>query len=118
MVNKSFDDKYKIKNLKKMNNKNASTGNLPKKKKSYKRASFFECDNINEYKYFHMKKEKEKYHWRNSLLKIKPLYTEPNDSTYHLNIMQAGAWNDNYVNKIVLKDNLKSKSVINLVNES
>ena len=65
-----------------------------------------------------MKKEKEKYHWRNSLLKIKPLYTEPNDSTYHLNIMQAGAWNDNYVNKIVLKDNLKNKSVINLVNES
>ena len=117
MVNKSYDDKYKIKNLNNLNNKNASMGNLKKKKKSYKRRSFFEYSDANEYNYFKMKKEKEKYHWRNSLLKIKPLYSEPNDFTYHLNIMQTGAWNDNYVNKITLNENSKCKSVINLVNE-
>ena len=62
-----------------------------------------------------MKKEKEKFHLRNSLLRLKPIFTEPNDNTYHLNIIQSGAWNANYVNKITLNDNTKCRSVINLI---
>ena len=58
-----------------------------KKKKEFKRRSYFECNDINEYNYYKVKNEKEKFHWRNSLLKIKPLY-KINDTTYHLNIMQ------------------------------
>ena len=34
---------------------------------------------------------------------------------HHLNIIQSGAWNDNYVNKITLNDNTKCRSVINLI---
>ena len=50
------------------------------------------------------------------LLNIKPLFTEPYDLTYHLNIMNSGAWNNNYVNKITFDNNTKCRSVINLVN--
>jgi hypothetical protein len=63
-----------------------------------------------------MKEEKEKFHWRNSLLKIKPpVNAEINDRTYHLNIMQTSAWNDNFVNKITFDGNAKARSVINLM---
>ena len=113
--NKSFDDKNfnsKLKDLNSINNINKKE----KKKKEYKRRSYFECNDINEYNYYKMKKEKEKFHWRNSLLKINPLFIELNDTTYHLNIMQSGAWNENYVNKITIDGNTKCKSVLDLIN--
>ena len=112
--NKSFDDKSfnnDLKGLYSINNINKKE----KKKKEFKRRSYFECNDINEYNYYKMKNEKEKFHWRNSLLKIKPLY-KINDATYHLNIMQSGAWNDNYVNKVTIDDNTKCKSVLDLIN--
>jgi len=46
---------------------------------------------------------------------MKPFSSEPTDTTYHLNIMQSGAWNDNLVNKITLDGNTKGKSVIKLI---
>jgi hypothetical protein len=74
-------------------------------KNKYKRRSFYEFNDANYYKYYKKKKEKEKSNWRNSLLKLKSFSTQPCDKSYHLNIMQSGAWNDNYVNKIVLNEN-------------
>ena len=115
-TNNSFDDKNKKNNLIYLDNDiNSSTRNLWEKK-DHKRQSFFMFNDDEEYNYYKMKKEKEKFHWRNSLLNIKPIYSEPNDFTYHLNIMQAGAWNVNYLNRITLNENSKCKSVINLVN--
>lgn len=115
-VNKSFDDKNNRNSYGNLNGINSTTANFGKGKElKNKRRSFFEFNDINDYNYYKMKKEKEKYHWRNSLLRLKPIFTEPNDNTYHLNIMQSGAWNDNYVNKITLNDNIKSRSVINLI---
>ena len=120
IMNKSFDD-IKINNcLKSWNNanyinSNLSIGNIDKKNLNKERNAF-ESNVVNENNYYKMKNEKEKYHWRNSLLNIKPLYSKPNDFTYHLNLMQCGAWNDNYVNKITMNDDSKCKSVINLVN--
>ncbi len=112
-INNSFDNKKKKKKsiCKSFDDKNYKNH---RKKKQNKRSSFLECDDIKEYNYYKIKKEKEKFHWRNSLLKMKPLYLEPNDATYHLNIMQTSAWNDNYVNKIIFDGNKKSRSVINL----
>ena len=117
MINKSFDDKNRKNNfnLNNTNGMSATPINIEKKKEN-KRRSFFECSDANEYNFYKMKKEKEKYHWRNSLLNIKPLFTEPYDLTYHLNIMNSGAWNNNYVNKITFDNNTKCRSVINLVN--
>ena len=111
-MNKSFDDKNNNNNI----NIKSSRGNIAKNNNNKKRNIFESHDDINEYNYYKMKNEKEKYHWRNSLLNIKPLYSKPNDFTYHLNIMQCGAWNDNYVNKVTINDDTKCKSVINLVN--
>ena len=110
-MNKSFDDRSINNNI----NSNSNIGNIDKKNQNKKR-NVFEANDNNENNYYKMKNEKEKFHWRNSLLNIKPLYSEPNDFTYHLNIMQCGAWNDNYVNKVTLNDDTKCKSVINLVN--
>ena len=112
-INNSFYNKNKKKKpiSKFFDDKNCQNH---KKKKENTRSSFLECDDIKEYNYYKIKKEKEKYHWRNSLLKMKPLYLEPNDGTYHLNIMQTSAWNDNYVNKITFDGNKKCRSVINL----
>lgn len=110
-VNNSFDNKY---NLDELNNMN-TTAHFGKKKEN-KRRSFYECDDINEYNYYKMKQEKEKFHWRNSLLKIKPpVNAEINDYTYHLNVMQTSAWNDNFVNKVTFDGNAKARSVINLM---
>ena len=111
IMNKSFDDRSINNNI----NSNSNIGNIDKKNQNKKR-NVFEANDNNENNYYKMKNEKEKFHWRNSLLNIKPLYSEPNDFTYHLNIMQCGAWNDNYVNKVTLNDDTKCKSVINLVN--
>jgi hypothetical protein len=110
-VNKSFDNKYNLDDLNGMN----TTAHFGKKKEN-KRRSFYECDDINEYNYYKMKEEKEKFHWRNSLLKIKPpVNAEINDYTYHLNVMQTSAWNDNFVNKVTFDGNAKARSVINLM---
>ena len=110
-VNKSFDNKYNMDDLNNMN----TTAHFGKKKEN-KRRSFYECDDINEYNYYKMKEEKEKFHWRNSLLKIKPpANAEINDYTYHLNVMQTSAWNDNFVNKVTFDGNAKARSVINLM---
>jgi hypothetical protein len=120
-ANKSFDDNRK--NMKRnicIDDSNSITPNLGKNKDNnniYKRRSFYEFNDVNEYNYHKKKKEKEKFHWRNSLLKLKPNFTDPYDNTYHLNIMQTGAWNDNYLNKITLNENSKCRSVINLVIE-
>ena len=112
-INNSFYNKNKKKKSisKSFDDKNCQNH---RKNKENTRSSFLECDDIKEYNYYKIKKEKEKYHWRNSLLKMKPLYLEPNDVTYHLNIMQTSAWNDNYVNKITFDGNKKFRSVINL----
>ena len=116
IINNSFDNKLIQGNIMNTNkNMNSSVGNL-RKKEEYKRKSFLMFNDEEEYNFYKMKKEKEKFHWRNSLLNIKPIFSEPNDSTYHLNIMQVGAWNDNYLNRITLNENSKCKSVINLVN--
>ena len=112
--NKSFDDKNYA-NARNSNSPNNINGKV-KKKKENKRRSFFAYNDAEEYNYYKMRKQKEKFHWRNSLLKIKPIFTQIIDSTYHLNIMQSGAWNDNYVNKITFNDNTKCKSVIDLIN--
>jgi len=128
--NSDLDEKNKIKNKlninNSLNNKNKKKKSICKsfedknlrnhrKKKENKRISFLECADIKEYNYYKIKKEKEKFHWRNSLLKMKLLYLEPNDVTYHLNIMQTSAWNDNYINKITFDENKKSRSIINLI---
>jgi len=110
-VNNSFDNKYNLGDLNSMN----TTAHFGEKKKENKRRSFYECDDINEYNYYKKKQEKEKFHWRNSLLKLKPLNPEVSDYTYHLNIMQMGAWNDNFVNKVTFDGNAKARSVINLM---
>ena len=119
IMNKSFDFKNINNNLKSLNNVNnnidLSIENIDKKNQNKKR-KVFEANDFKENSFYKMKNEKEKFHWRNSLLNIKPLYSEPNDFTYHLNIMQCGAWNDNYVNKVTINDDTKCKSVINLVN--
>ena len=107
-MNKSFDDK----NINNYNDSIPNIGNIDKKNMNKKRI-VFESNDANYYK---MKNKKNEFHWRNSLLNIKSLYSEPNDFTYHLNIMQCGAWNDNYVNKVTINDDRKCKSVINLVN--
>ena len=112
--NKSFDDKNYA-NVRNSNSPNNINGKVRKKKEN-KRRSFFAYNDAEEYNYYKMRKQKEKFHWRNSLLKIKPIFTQIIDSTYHLNIMQSGAWNDNYVNKITFNDNTKCKSVIDLIN--
>ena len=113
-INNSFDNKN-IKKKPVSNSFDDKNSMNHRKKKQNKRSSFLECADIKEYNYYKIKKEKEKFHWRNSLLKMKPLYLEPNDTTYHLNIMQASAWNDNYINKITFDGNKKSRSVINLI---
>ena len=117
-MNKSFDDKNINYNLKGSNNiSNFNINGKIKKKEEIKRSKYLGSNNIKEYNYYKIKEEKEKYHWRNSLLKIKPLYTKLNDATYHLNIMQSGAWNDNYINKISINDDTKSKSIMDLIND-
>ena len=116
IMNKSFDDKNINTDLKVSNNISNINTNGKNKKKEYKKRSYLGSIDINEYNNDKINKEKEKYHWRNSLLKIKPLYTKLNDTTYHLNIMQSGAWNDNYINKISINDDTKCKSIIDLIN--
>ena len=103
-----------INNINIINNMSPMHINLRKKENTGKRF----CDNneISENSYYKIKEQKERYHWRNSLLNIKPLFSEPCDMTYHLNVMQSAAWNDNYVNKITFDNNTKCRSVINLVN--
>ena len=92
-----------------------STGHFGNKKDNKKKSYYEHNDNdIKEYNYYKLKKEREKNNWRNSLLKMKPFSSEPTDTTYHLNIMQSGAWNDNLVNKITLDGNTKGKSVIKI----
>lgn len=113
--NKSFDNKSSLSNLMELSNIN-STGHFGNKKDNKKKSYYEHNDNdIKEYNYYKLKKEREKNNWRNSLLKMKPFSSEPTDTTYHLNIMQSGAWNDNLVNKITLDGNTKGKSVIKLI---
>ena len=53
--------------------------------------------------------------WKNSLLSIKSVQGKPNDYTYHLNVRQKGAWDNNYLNKIVLDKNANTRAIINSI---
>ena len=71
-----------------------------------------------EYKYFknHMKDKKISKH--KILLNLKQNLSETNDHTYHLNIMESGAWNDNIVNDIKFNNFPKDRSFIKMLNST
>ena len=59
--------------------------------------------------------EIDNYQWKNSLLNLKSLHGKTNDITYHINIRQRGAWDNNFMNNIILDKNENTKALINSI---
>ena len=60
-------------------------------------------------------KEINNYLWKNSLLSLKSSPGESSDKTYHLNIRQKGAWDNNVANRILLNRNSSVRSIVNSI---
>ena len=105
-INRSFDD---INSYKNVNNINDITSRNLRKLKANKNKVKSEGEKYKKNEEFN------NYMWKNSLLSIKSVQGKPNDYTYHLNVRQKGAWDNNYLNKIVLDKNANTRAIINSI---
>ena len=105
-VNKSLDDINYIRN----SNDNSNTSRNIKKLKQKK-------NNViqSEGEKYKKNEENDNYQWKNSLLSLKPLPGKTNDNTYHINVRQKGAWDDNLINLITFDKNANTRAIINSI---
>ena len=105
-VNKSLDDINYIRN----SNNNSNTSRNIKKFKQKK-------NNViqSEGEKYKKNEENDNYQWKNSLLSLKPLPGKTNDNTYHINVRQKGAWDDNLINLITFDKNANTRAIINSI---
>ena len=102
-INKSSDDINSARNL--IENPNTSR-NIKKLKQ--KKNNFIQSEGDK----YQKNEEKNNYQWKNSLLSLKPFPGKTSDNTYHINIRQKGAWDDNLINLINLDKNANTRAII------
>ena len=105
-INKSLDDI----NIIKYSNDNSNTSRNIKKLKQKK-------NNLipSEGEKYKKNEENDNYQWKNSLLSLKPFPGKTNDNTYHINVRQKGAWDDNLINLITFDKNANTRAIINSI---
>ena len=109
-VNKSFDDINTIRNINNINDNSNTSINLNKLKNKNK--NYIQVKEEEKYK---KNEEINNYQWKNSLLSLNPLKGKINDYTYHINVRQKGAWDNNLMNLITLDKNANTRSIINSI---
>jgi hypothetical protein len=105
-INKSLDDINYIRN----SNDNSNTSRNIKKLKQKKNNAI-----QSEGEKYKKNEENDNYQWKNSLLSLKPLPGKTNDNTYHINVRQKGAWDDNLINLITFDKNANTRAIINSI---
>jgi hypothetical protein len=109
-INKSYDE---FSSAKYFNDVPSSSRNAKKIKQ--KNISYNYYNLISEEEpYIKNKKNEEidNYLWKNTLLSLDPSPGKSTDQTYHLNIRQKGAWDNNITNQIILNKNVNTRSVL------
>lgn len=109
-TNKSFDDINSARYINNMHDNTLTPRNARKLNQKNKQNK----QQVEESKY-KKNEEIDNYQWKNSLLNLKSLHGKTNDITYHINIRQRGAWDNNFMNNIILDKNENTKALINSI---
>ena len=107
-TNRSFDDINSARYINDINNNTITPRNARKLNQKNKNKQ-------NEESKYKKKEEIDNYQWKNSLLNLKSLHGKSNDITYHINIRQRGAWDNNFMNQIMLGKNSNTRAIINSI---
>ena len=85
------------------------------KRIKHKNINYNHYNNISKEEPYKKNVEINNYLWKNSLLSLKSSPGESSDKTYHLNIRQKGAWDNNVANRILLNRNSSVRSIVNSI---